>query len=150
MNLCVEHSAILHSLRPLYRSAELPPHDLSSSFFFVINSNLSPPSRPLFWFEEKANLDNSRLSLSSCTPYHRLTMTTSLTQHQLYQLEITERVASCFSLVGTLFVFVTFMYSPAFRKPINRLLFFATWGNLAYNVHSSPHDFQSSILLMCK
>ena len=61
-------------------------------------------------------------------------MTTSLTDRQLRELETTERIASCFSLAATSFVFFTFVYSPAFRKPVNRLLFFATWGNMACNV----------------
>lgn len=55
-------------------------------------------------------------------------MSHSLSTSQLKSLETTERVASCFSLVGTSFVMVTFIYSSAFRKPINRLVFYATIG----------------------
>ena len=58
----------------------------------------------------------------------------SLTHNQLSSLETTERVASCFSLVGTIFIFITFVSSPNFRKPINRLVFYASWGNTLCNV----------------
>lgn len=58
----------------------------------------------------------------------------SLTKAQLSALETTERVASCFSLVGTIFIFVTFVSSPNFRRPINRLVFYASWGNTLCNI----------------
>lgn len=61
-------------------------------------------------------------------------MTTSLTASQLKSLELTERIASAFSLVGTSFILFTFVYSPAFRKPINRIIFYASWGNTLCNV----------------
>ncbi|KAL8749019.1 MAG: hypothetical protein Q9184_006970, partial [Pyrenodesmia sp. 2 TL-2023] len=53
---------------------------------------------------------------------------------QLRALETTERVASCFSVTGTVFIALTFTFSPSFRKPINRLIFYASWGNLLCNV----------------
>ncbi|MCJ1254764.1 hypothetical protein MMC24_002580 [Lignoscripta atroalba] len=52
----------------------------------------------------------------------------------MYAIETTERVASIFSLIGTTFIFFTFIISPALRKPINRLIFYASWGNTMYNV----------------
>ena len=55
-------------------------------------------------------------------------MSRHLSPKELHNLEITERVASCFSLVGTGFILFTFLYSPAFRKPVNRLIFYASWG----------------------
>lgn len=57
-----------------------------------------------------------------------------LTPQQLHKLEVTERVASCFSLIGTSFILFTFLYSPVFRKPVNRLIFYASWGNTLCNV----------------
>lgn len=57
-----------------------------------------------------------------------------LTEQEFHNLEITERIASGFSVVGTSFIFFTFLYSPAFRKPINRLVFYASWGNLFCNI----------------
>ena len=57
-----------------------------------------------------------------------------LSLQQSHDLEIIERVASCLSVLGTSFVFITFVYSPAFRKPINRLIFYASWGNTLCNV----------------
>lgn len=61
-------------------------------------------------------------------------MATQLTPEQLRALETIERVASCFSVTGTAFVALTFTFSPSFRKPINRLIFYASWGNLLCNV----------------
>lgn len=61
-------------------------------------------------------------------------MASKLTHAQLHALETTERVASCFSVTGTLFVMLTFTFSPAFRKPINRLIFYASWGNALCNM----------------
>ncbi|KAM0799326.1 hypothetical protein BDR22DRAFT_330488 [Usnea florida] len=58
----------------------------------------------------------------------------ALTPNELRHLELTERVASCFSLVGTSFILFTFICSPAFRKPVNRLIFYASWGNTLCNV----------------
>lgn len=49
-------------------------------------------------------------------------------------LEIVEKVTSAFSLLGTAFIVTTFLLDSNFRKPINRLVFFATWGNLLANV----------------
>ncbi|KAK4221003.1 hypothetical protein QBC38DRAFT_377950 [Podospora fimiseda] len=46
---------------------------------------------------------------------------------------IIERVCSVFSLVGSLLVIVTFCLSKAFHKPINRLVFYASFGNLMTN-----------------
>ena len=61
-------------------------------------------------------------------------MATQLSKQQIHDLEIIERVASCISIIGTSFVFTTFIYSPAFRKPINRLIFYASWGNMLCNI----------------
>lgn len=58
----------------------------------------------------------------------------TLTADESHALETTERVASCFSLIGTIFIFVTFVSSPNFRKPINRLVFYASWGNTLCNI----------------
>ena len=58
----------------------------------------------------------------------------AITEAQLRALETTERVASCFSVVGTIFIFATFVSSPNFRRPINRLVFYASWGNTICNI----------------
>lgn len=52
------------------------------------------------------------------------------TERQLHVLDITERVSSTVSLACCLFVVLTFVASHRFRTPVNRLIFFATWGNL--------------------
>ena len=53
-----------------------------------------------------------------------------LTPEQNRAIVITERVSSVFSLVGIVFILATFLLSSSFNKPINRLVFFATFGNL--------------------
>ncbi|KAK4104811.1 family A G protein-coupled receptor-like protein, partial [Parathielavia hyrcaniae] len=47
---------------------------------------------------------------------------------------IIERTCSVFSLLGSMLVIITFSLSKAFHKPINRLVFYATFGNLMTNV----------------
>ncbi|OBT90618.1 hypothetical protein VE02_00561 [Pseudogymnoascus sp. 03VT05] len=58
----------------------------------------------------------------------------SLSNYQLGALQTAERVSSVFSVLGSAFVISTYLYSEAFHKPINRLVFYASWGNLATNV----------------
>jgi hypothetical protein len=49
-------------------------------------------------------------------------------------ITILERACSVFSLLGSMFVIASFTLSKAFHKPINRLVFYATFGNLMTNV----------------
>lgn len=58
----------------------------------------------------------------------------ALTPDQLKAIEVTERIASILSLLGTSYIIVTFITCPAFRKPINRLVFYAAWGNIICNI----------------
>ncbi|KAL8769870.1 MAG: hypothetical protein Q9209_004308 [Squamulea sp. 1 TL-2023] len=57
-----------------------------------------------------------------------------LTDGQTYALMITERVVSVFSIIGILFILVTFYFLNSFNKPINRLVFYASFGNLGMNI----------------
>ena len=57
-----------------------------------------------------------------------------LTPGQLSAIEITERVCSVLSLLGTCFIITTFLFKPEFRRPINRLVFFAAFGNILANI----------------
>ncbi|GAW16830.1 hypothetical protein EKO27_g7074 [Xylaria grammica] len=52
----------------------------------------------------------------------------------LRAITIIERIGSVFSLLGCIFIIVTYLSSSAFRKPINRLVFYASFGNMAVNV----------------
>ncbi|KAK0738059.1 hypothetical protein B0T18DRAFT_333868 [Schizothecium vesticola] len=62
-------------------------------------------------------------------------MSSSLTQQDLDNVVTIERVGSVFSLLGCLFVLVTFSCSSAFRqRAINRMVFFATFGNMLTNI----------------
>lgn len=58
----------------------------------------------------------------------------SLTTAQIQAIIVTERVSSVFSLTASAFVVVTFLLSDKFRKPINRLVFYATFGNVITNI----------------
>lgn len=49
-------------------------------------------------------------------------------------LETTSRVGSVFSLMGAGFIIITFLCSKSFHRPINRLAFFAAFGNIATNI----------------
>ena len=57
-----------------------------------------------------------------------------LSSRESSAIEITERVTSAFSILGSLFVIATYLASSDFHKPINRLVFYASWGNLLANV----------------
>lgn len=58
----------------------------------------------------------------------------SLAAYQLFAISVTERVCSAISLLGTTIIITTFLASRSFRKPINRLVFYASWGNLMTNI----------------
>ncbi|KAL9006906.1 MAG: hypothetical protein Q9188_000361 [Gyalolechia gomerana] len=57
-----------------------------------------------------------------------------LTEAQVNALAITERVVSVFSIIGIFFILFTFYFLKSFHKPINRLIFFASFGNLGMNI----------------
>jgi hypothetical protein len=56
------------------------------------------------------------------------------TEGELRNLQLAERVTSVFSLIGCSFIISTFCAFPAFRKPINRLIFYASFGNILATV----------------
>ncbi|KAJ5337501.1 uncharacterized protein N7506_005523 [Penicillium brevicompactum] len=55
-------------------------------------------------------------------------------QRQLAAISVTERVCSSISLIGTFIIITSFICSRSFRKPINRLVFYASWGNMMANI----------------
>jgi hypothetical protein len=55
-------------------------------------------------------------------------------QRQLAAISVTERVCSAVSLIGTSIIIASFIGSRSFRKPINRLVFYASWGNMMANI----------------
>ncbi|KAL8791233.1 MAG: hypothetical protein Q9213_000190 [Squamulea squamosa] len=84
------------------------------------------------------------------------------TPGQVNALMITERVVSVFSIIGILFILVTFYFLSSFNKPINRLVFYASFGNLGMNIaclisedgilagEASPLcQFQAFLIQMC-
>ena len=61
-------------------------------------------------------------------------MSGGLTKAQLEAVSNIERACSAVSLVGSIFVIVTFCMSRSFHKPVNRLVFYASFGNMLTNV----------------
>lgn len=61
-------------------------------------------------------------------------LVTELTPQQLSNFSKLERVGSGLSLAGCAFIAVTFLFSKAFHKPINRLVFYASMGNVFTNI----------------
>jgi hypothetical protein len=58
----------------------------------------------------------------------------SIDESHLNAISIIERVCSVLSLLGSTFVIATFIMSKTFHKPINRLVFYASFGNMMSNV----------------
>jgi hypothetical protein len=58
----------------------------------------------------------------------------ALTDTQFYVIQITERTASALSLLGAAFILSTFSVNKNFHKPINRLVFYACFGNVMANI----------------
>ncbi|GFF96835.1 LOW QUALITY PROTEIN: hypothetical protein IFM47457_11087 [Aspergillus lentulus] len=54
----------------------------------------------------------------------------ALTEEQLRAVSLAERVGGTASLLGCLLIFITYCVSAAFRRPINRLIFYASFGNI--------------------
>ena len=57
-----------------------------------------------------------------------------LSPSQNSALAITERVCSALSLLGFLLVVFTYLFCEGFKKPVNRLIFYAAWSNLGSTV----------------
>lgn len=57
-----------------------------------------------------------------------------LSIESLDTITLIERLCSALSLLGCAFIGITFLSSTAFRKPINRLVFYACIGNVFTNV----------------
>jgi hypothetical protein len=58
----------------------------------------------------------------------------ALTDTELYAIQVTERTASALSLLGAAFIISTFSVNKNFHKPINRLVFYACFGNVMANI----------------
>lgn len=57
-----------------------------------------------------------------------------LTPNNFTDFTTVERICSTLSLAGCAFIAVTFLSSKEFHRPINRLVFFASMGNIFTNV----------------
>jgi len=58
-----------------------------------------------------------------------------LSEGETHAIIVIEQTCSAISLLGCVFVLVTFALSDAFRqRAINRLVFYATFGNMLTNV----------------
>jgi hypothetical protein len=58
----------------------------------------------------------------------------ALTQSQLESVVVAERASSILSLLGTFSIILLFLTLSHFRKPINRLVFYASFGNVLVNI----------------
>jgi hypothetical protein len=58
----------------------------------------------------------------------------ALADAEMYAIQATERIASVLSLLGAAFVISTFTFNKNFHKPINRLVFYACFGNVMANI----------------
>ena len=56
------------------------------------------------------------------------------TASQVRALEVTERIMTSCSMLGAAFIFTTFALRPEFHKPVNRLIVFASCGNVLANI----------------
>ncbi|KAI9756842.1 MAG: hypothetical protein M4579_003678 [Chaenotheca gracillima] len=63
-------------------------------------------------------------------------MAPNLTESQARHIMLVERLSSALSLIGCLWIIITFCSSKAFRKPIARLIMYATFGNIIVSVAS--------------
>ncbi|KAK2744954.1 hypothetical protein FQN57_004084 [Myotisia sp. PD_48] len=58
----------------------------------------------------------------------------SLPEAHFKPVSTAELSGSCLSLLASLFVITTFVGSNKFKTPINRLIFYAAWGNIMANI----------------
>lgn len=77
---------------------------------------------------------SARSACLSRGSHRQLATIMSMQASQHHAIVIAEQVASVFSVIGAFFIISTFLYDSKFRKPINRLVFYAAWGNLFANV----------------
>ncbi|KAF1948336.1 hypothetical protein CC80DRAFT_24250 [Byssothecium circinans] len=55
-------------------------------------------------------------------------------ERQILAIQLSERIMSVLSIIGSIFIITTFWKWHYFRKPINRLVFYASFGNMTVNV----------------
>ncbi|KAF2856948.1 hypothetical protein T440DRAFT_512933 [Plenodomus tracheiphilus IPT5] len=67
-------------------------------------------------------------------PLSMASLTSSFSEGQYRAIEVVTRTTSVASILGSFFILGTFAAFPFFRKPINRLIFYATFGNVMVNV----------------
>lgn len=53
---------------------------------------------------------------------------------EMLAIQVSERTMSVLSILGSLFIISTFLKFHYFRKPINRLVFYASFGNMLTNI----------------
>lgn len=61
-------------------------------------------------------------------------MTQGLSKGQITVLNIIQQVGSSLSFAGCVFIIGTFCFCDAFQKPINRLVYYASFGNLMASI----------------
>ena len=75
------------------------------------------------------------LVVRDAVPEPMATATAGFTMDEMQVVEIVERTMSPLSILGSIFVLVSFLTCPSLnQKSVNRLIFYASWGNMITNV----------------
>ncbi|KAG5296928.1 G-protein coupled receptor [Histoplasma ohiense] len=62
------------------------------------------------------------------------TLSVMLSPSQIHTIYTSARAASALSITSSFFVITSFLWNRLFQTPVNRLMFYATWGNVLANV----------------
>ena len=66
---------------------------------------------------------------------HATASPSEFTMEDMRIVEIVERTMSTISILGSIFVLISFLTCPSLnQKSVNRLIFYASWGNMMSNV----------------
>lgn len=76
----------------------------------------------------------NRSSTASSGPQGTSAAMMALQETEMHIVDVVERTSSALSLLGAAFIISTFLTNKGFHKPINRLVFYACWGNLMTNI----------------
>jgi hypothetical protein len=89
-----------------------------------------PPLSYNIYYPQLSAAKLDRMADTSASP----PVAAHLVADQVDAIVICTRTMSVLSLLGSCYIISTFMFFRFFRKPINRLVFYATWGNIMANI----------------
>jgi hypothetical protein len=105
-------------------------------YIAVKTDSANPPRWKLFAISTFSTSNVDYRSLPTITTSQRaidIMKSSDLSAQDLANFTLIERVASSLSLIGIAFIVVTYAASQSFHKPINRLVFYASIGNIFTN-----------------